>query len=197
MFTSRAEYRLRLRADNADQRLTRTGIEVGCVGAARQTSFEAKSAALTAATALLRTLSLTPSEAGRHGLEVNRDGRRRSAFELLALPNVGLDRFAAIWPEIGALQSAIGEQVAVDARYAAYIDRQELDVAALRRDEALAIPPDLDYAGMPGLSTEVRQKLERHRPATIAQAGRIDGITPAALLLVLAQLKASPARKTA
>ncbi len=197
MFTSRAEYRLRLRADNADQRLTRTGIEVGCVGAARQASFEAKSAALTSATALLRTLSLTPSEAGRHGLEVNRDGRRRSAFELLALPNVGLDRLAAIWPEIGALPSGIAEQVAVDARYAAYIDRQELDVAALRRDEALAIPADLDYAGMAGLSTEVRQKLEKHRPATIAQAGRIDGITPAALLLLLAQLKAAPARKSA
>ncbi|MFN3625946.1 MAG: tRNA uridine-5-carboxymethylaminomethyl(34) synthesis enzyme MnmG, partial [Hyphomicrobium sp.] len=128
MFTSRAEYRLRLRADNADQRLTRLGLEVGCVGSARQAAFEAKSAALSAATVLLRSLSLTPSEAGRHGLEVNRDGRRRTAFELLALPGVDLARLSAVWPEIGALTPAIAEQVAVDARYAAYVERQELDV---------------------------------------------------------------------
>jgi tRNA uridine 5-carboxymethylaminomethyl modification enzyme len=197
MFTSRAEYRLRLRADNADQRLTRLGLEVGCVGSARQAAFEAKSAALSAATVLLRSLSLTPSEAGRHGLEVNRDGRRRTAFELLALPGVDLARLSAVWPEIGALTPAIAEQVAVDARYAAYVERQELDVAALRRDEALAIPAGFDFGGLPGLSTEVRQKLDKHRPGTIAQAARIDGITPAALLLLLAQLKATPARKTA
>lgn len=197
MFTSRAEYRLRLRADNADQRLTPLGLKYGCVGSTRQAAFEAKSAGLSAASVLLRALSLTPSEAGRHGLDVNRDGRRRSAFDLLALPNVDIRRLAAIWPEVGKLVPAIAEQVAVDARYAAYLERQELDVAALRKDEALAIPAAFDYAALPGLSNEVRQKLDKHRPATIAQAARIDGITPAALLLLLAQLKSAPARKSA
>ena len=197
MFTSRAEYRLRLRADNADQRLTALGIKVGCVGTERANAFAAKSAALDDATRSLRDLSLTPTEAGRHGLDVNRDGRRRSAFELLALPGVDLTRLAAIWPQIGALAPAIAAQVAVDARYAAYIERQELDVATLRKDEALAIPPAFDYDALPGLSIEVRQKLAKHRPATLAQAARIDGITPAALLLLLAQIKAAPVRKSA
>jgi tRNA uridine 5-carboxymethylaminomethyl modification enzyme len=197
MFTSRAEYRLRLRADNADQRLTSLGLKVGCIGAARRAVFEAKTSALAAAAELLRGLSLTPTEAGRHGLDVNRDGRRRSAFDLLALPGVDLQRLAGIWPAIGALATPIAEQVSVDARYAAYVERQDLDVAALRRDEALAIPAGFDFAALPGLSTEVRQKLDKHRPGTIAQAARIDGITPAALLLLLAQLKAAPARKTA
>jgi tRNA uridine 5-carboxymethylaminomethyl modification enzyme len=197
MFTSRAEYRLRLRADNADQRLTPLGLEIGCVGAARRVAYEAKAKSLTTAGVMLRTLSLTPSEAGRHGLDVNRDGRRRSAFDLLALPGVDIARLAGIWPEIGVLLPAIAEQVAVDARYAAYVERQELDVAALRRDEALSIPADFDFAALPGLSTEVRQKLDKHRPATLAQAARIDGITPAALLILLAQLKAAPARKSA
>jgi tRNA uridine 5-carboxymethylaminomethyl modification enzyme len=197
MFTSRAEYRLRLRADNADQRLTAKGLEVGCVGPARRSAYEAKAAALAAATAMLRSLSLTPTEAGRHGLDVNRDGRRRSAFDLLALSGVGVARLAGIWPQIGAVPPSIIEQVAVDARYASYIERQELDVAALRRDEALSIPAGFDFSALPGLSTEVRQKLGKHRPATLAQAARIDGITPAALLLLLAQLKSAPARKSA
>ncbi len=197
MFTSRAEYRLRLRADNADQRLTPLGLDVGCVGAARQVAYEAKALSLAAAGVMLRALSLTPSEAGRHGLEVNRDGRRRSAFDLLALPGVDIARLAAIWPEIGALSRAIAEQVAVDARYAAYVERQELDVAALRRDEALSIPAGFDFGALPGLSTEARQKLDKHRPATLAQAARIDGITPAALLILLAQLRAAPVRKSA
>ncbi|KWT66351.1 tRNA uridine 5-carboxymethylaminomethyl modification enzyme GidA [Hyphomicrobium sulfonivorans] len=194
MFTSRAEYRLRLRADNADQRLTPLGGAIGCVGETRRIAFEAKSAALAEATQLLRELSLTPNEAGRHGLDVNRDGRRRSAFDLLALPDVDIQRLAAIWPQIGEIAPAIAEQVYVDARYASYVNRQEQDVAALRRDEALAIPDGFDFAALPGLSSEVRQKLERHRPATIAQAARIDGVTPAALLLLLAQIKAQAAK---
>ena len=202
MFTSRAEYRLRLRADNADQRLTPMGIGLGCVTKARRTAFETKSAALTAAATLMGELSLTPTEAGRHGLTVNRDGRRRSAFDLLSLPGVDLARLASIWPQIGALEPAIAAQVAVDARYASYVRRQELDVEALRKDENLRIPPEFDFADLPGLSTEVRQKLARHRPASLAQASRIDGITPAALLLLLARLKASanakaPPRKSA
>ncbi|MBI1648500.1 tRNA uridine-5-carboxymethylaminomethyl(34) synthesis enzyme MnmG [Hyphomicrobium sulfonivorans] len=194
MFTSRAEYRLRLRADNADQRLTPLGSAIGCVGEPRRIAFEAKSAALVEATQLLRELSLTPNEAGRHGLDVNRDGRRRSAFDLLALPDVDIQRLAVIWPQIGEIEPAIAEQVYVDARYASYVNRQEQDVAALRRDEALAIPEGFDFAALPGLSAEVRQKLERNRPATIAQAARIDGITPAALLLLLAQIKAQAAK---
>ena len=197
MFTSRAEYRLRLRADNADQRLTPLGIVLGCVTKSRRDAFEAKRAALETATKLLQSQSLTPTEAGRHGLEVNRDGRRRSAFDLLALPGVDLARLTAIWPQIGDLPSKIAAQVAVDARYASYVRRQELDVEALRKDEAMAIPAAFDFSALPGLSTEVRQKLDRHRPATLAQAARIDGITPAALLLLLAHLKAAPARKSA
>ena len=197
MFTSRAEYRLRLRADNADQRLTPVGIALGCVGTSRRQAFAAKTAALEDATGLLRSLSLTPTEAARHGLEVNQDGRRRTAFDLLALPEVDLSRLAWIWPRIGDIASAIAAQVAVDARYASYVSRQELDVAALRKDEALRIPAAFDFGNISGLSTEVRQKLERHRPGTLAQAGRIDGITPAALLLLLAHLKRQPARKSA
>jgi len=197
MFTSRAEYRLRLRADNADQRLTPQGIVLGCVGKTRRQAFEAKAATLREATEILQSLTLTPTEADRHGIDVNKDGRRRSAFDLLALPNVGLDRLAAIWPEIGQMAPGIAAQIAVDARYASYVRRQELDVEALRKDEALRIPTDLDFDSLPGLSTEVRQKLTRHRPATLAQAARIDGMTPAALLLLLAQLKAQPARKSA
>jgi tRNA uridine 5-carboxymethylaminomethyl modification enzyme len=197
MFTSRAEYRLRLRADNADQRLTPLGLEVGCVGSARRAAYGAKAQSLADAGAMLRHLALTPSEAGRHGLDVNRDGRRRSAFDLLALPGVNIARVAGIWPQIGTLSPAIAQQLAIDARYAAYVERQELDVAALRKDEALSIPAGFDFGELPGLSTEVRQKLEKHRPSTLAQAGRIDGITPAALLILLAQLKAAPARKSA
>ncbi|MDP1909160.1 MAG: FAD-dependent oxidoreductase, partial [Hyphomicrobium sp.] len=197
MFTSRAEYRLRLRADNADQRLTPEGLKVGCVGTARRVAHEAKSAALAGAAAALGALSLTPTEAGRHGLEVNRDGRRRSALDLLTLPGVDLARLTSIWPQIGTIAPAIADQVAVDARYASYVARQELDVAALRKDEALAIPAGFDFDGLPGLSTEVRQKLDRHRPASLAQAARIDGMTPAALLLLLAHLKSAPARKSA
>ncbi len=197
MFTSRAEYRLRLRADNADQRLTPLGIAMGCVTKARREAFGAKAKALSETTALLQSLSVTPTEAGRHGLEVNRDGRRRSAFDLLALPDVDLARLASIWPRIGDIAPRIAAQVAVDARYAAYVRRQDLDVEALRKDEALSIPVSFDFGALPGLSTEVRQKLERHRPGTLAQAARIDGITPAALLLLLAHLKSPPARKSA
>ena len=190
MFTSRAEFRLKLRADNADQRLTPAGVAVGCVGAARQAKFEAKAKALGDGLDLLNQLSLTPTEAARHGLTVNRDGRRRTAFDLLALPDVSLERLKAIWPEIGRLEPRIAAQLEVDAHYAAYLRRQDQDVAQLQRDEAVRIPADFDYAALPSLSAEVRQKLVRHRPATIAQAGRIEGMTPAALLTLLARLKA-------
>jgi tRNA uridine 5-carboxymethylaminomethyl modification enzyme len=189
MFTSRAEYRLRLRADNADQRLTPLGIALGCVGLERAAAFRAKAQALADGRARLDALSLTPTEAARYGLDIVRDGRRRSAFELLAHPGVTLERLAAIWPEIGAVPPKVAAQLEVDARYAAYLERQAEDIAMLERDEALRIPDGFDYAGVASLSTEVRQKLARHRPATLAHAGRIDGITPAALMAVLAHLR--------
>ena len=197
MFTSRAEFRLRLRADNADQRLTPLGEAVGCVGRARVVAYAAKAARLSDGLALLQRLTLTPTEGARHGLEINRDGRRRSAFELLSYAGMTLDRLTAIWPEIGGIDPTIKGQLEVDARYAVYLTRQDADVAAYRKDEAVAIPADLDLGAIAGLSTEVRQKLARHRPATLAQAARIDGITPSALMLVLAHLKRGPARKSA
>jgi tRNA uridine 5-carboxymethylaminomethyl modification enzyme len=197
MFTSRAEFRLRLRADNADQRLTPAGVALGCIGSRRQSQFEAKTKALGDGFDLLNQLSMTPTEAGRHGLSVNRDGRRRTAFELLSFPNISLERLKPIWPEIGNLDAGIAVQLEVDARYAAYLRRQDEDVAQLKRDEAVSIPADFDYSGIPSLSAEVRQKLVQHRPATIAQAGRIEGVTPAAVLTLLARIKAGQNRKSA
>jgi tRNA uridine 5-carboxymethylaminomethyl modification enzyme len=197
MFTSRAEFRLKLRADNADQRLTPAGIDLGLVGPERRAKFESKARALAEGLDLLSQLTLTPTEAARHGLSVNRDGRRRTAFELLAFPEISLERLRSIWPEIGRLEPRIAGQLEVDARYAAYLRRQDEDVAQLKRDEAVTIPADFDYGALPGLSAEVRQKLARHRPASIAQAGRIEGMTPAALLTLLARLKAERGRKSA
>jgi tRNA uridine 5-carboxymethylaminomethyl modification enzyme len=197
MFTSRAEFRLRLRADNADQRLTPMGLAIGCVGSARQGHYAAKSAALKNGRRMLEVLSLTPTEAARNGVEINRDGRRRSAFELLSYPGIGLDRLAPIWPELGGIAPGIRSQLEVDARYAAYVERQDTDVAALRKDEGVLVPADLDFAGIAGLSSEAQQKLTRHRPATIAQAARIDGITPAALMLLLAHVKKASRRGAA
>jgi tRNA uridine 5-carboxymethylaminomethyl modification enzyme len=189
MFTSRAEYRLMLRADNADQRLTPLGVEIGCVGEVRRDVFAAKAKKLEAGADLLRGLTLTPDEAAKAGLTVKRDGRRRSAFELLSYPDIDLPRLARIWPEIGSMDETIAAQLSVDARYAVYIARQELDIAAFRKDEAIAIPRGFGFAGLPGLSNEIRQKLERHQPASLGQAARLDGMTPAALMLLLAHLK--------
>jgi tRNA uridine 5-carboxymethylaminomethyl modification enzyme len=189
MFTSRAEYRLRLRADNADQRLTPDGLALGCVGAGRAAAFAAKCTALATGQRLLESVSLTPNAAARHGLAINRDGRRRSAFELLAFPGIDFARLRAIWPEIAGIAPAIAAQLGVDARYASYVDRQEADVIAFRKDEGVRIPPDFDYAGLASLSAEVRQKLAGLRPATLAQAARMEGMTPAALMLLLAHLR--------
>jgi tRNA uridine 5-carboxymethylaminomethyl modification enzyme len=189
MFTSRAEYRLSLRADNADQRLTDKGIALGCVGAKRRTRHRTKMAALTAARALANSLSITPTEAARQGLALNRDGQRRSAFELLSYPDIGISALARIWPRLGELPAAVAEQLEIDAKYAVYLDRQAADVAAFRRDEGLALPADLDYAAIRGLSNEVRQKLGAVRPRTLGQAGRIDGVTPAALALLAVHLR--------
>ncbi len=197
MFTSRAEYRLRLRADNADQRLTPAGVRVGCVSVERHSAFAAKAKALQDGRVLLESLALTPNEAARHGLEINRDGRRRSAFELLSFPDVDLKRLAAIWPAAGSIAPATAAQLEVDASYAAYVDRQDADVVAFRKEESVRIPPDFDYGDVSSLSTEVRQRLERLRPATLAQAGRMEGMTPAALMLLLAHLRKAPGRKSA
>jgi tRNA uridine 5-carboxymethylaminomethyl modification enzyme len=197
MFTSRAEYRLTLRADNADQRLTGKGIALGCVGAARRQRHAAKMAALTDAQAYARSVSLTPTQANRHGLALNRDGQRRSAFELLSHPNIGVGELAGIWPRFGALAPAIAEQLEIDAKYAVYLERQSADIAAFRRDEGLELPDGIDYAGLKGLSNEVRQKLQAVRPRTIAQAGRIDGMTPAALTLLAAHIRRRTCRHAA
>ncbi|MBL8574859.1 MAG: tRNA uridine-5-carboxymethylaminomethyl(34) synthesis enzyme MnmG [Hyphomicrobiaceae bacterium] len=189
MFTSRAEYRLLLRADNADQRLTPMGKALGLVGTERSAAFGAKLAALEQARALLDSLMITPTDANRKGLRINLDGVRRSAFDLLAYPDIDFATLKGIWPELGSISAGIAPQLEVDAKYAVYLDRQNSDIDALRRDEAVAIPTDFEFRGLAGLSNEMRDKLERVRPATIGQAGRIDGMTPAALGLVLARLR--------
>jgi tRNA uridine 5-carboxymethylaminomethyl modification enzyme len=197
MFTSRAEYRLTLRADNADQRLTPLGLDAGCVGGVRAASFATRARALADGEALLQRLTLTPDQAAKAGLRINRDGRKRSAYELLSYPDIELAHLQVVWPQIRRLDREIAQQLAVDARYAVYLARQETDIAAFRKDEAIAIPADFAFAGLPGLSTELRQKLERQRPASLGQAARLDGMTPAALLLLLAHLKKGTERKSA
>jgi tRNA uridine 5-carboxymethylaminomethyl modification enzyme len=197
MFTSRAEYRLTLRADNADQRLTPRGLAIGCVGSARRGAFAAKTKKLEQGASLLRSLTLTPDQAAKFGLAINRDGRKRSAFDLLSYPEVDVSRLKTIWAEIADIERDIAEQLAVDARYTVYVKRQELDIASFRKDEAIAIPPEFAFTTLPGLSTELRQKLERHRPANLGQAARLDGMTPAALMLLLAHLKKGHAARSA
>jgi tRNA uridine 5-carboxymethylaminomethyl modification enzyme len=197
MFTSRAEYRLMLRADNADQRLTAKGIAIGCVGTVRQRQFEAKLTGLLAARALADSLSITPNEAEKHGISLNHDGQRRTAFELLSYPTLGLSELARIWPQFASLDPKIAKQVEIDAKYAVYLDRQTADIASYRRDESFELPGELDYAALKGLSNEIRQKLEALRPTTIGQAGRIDGITPAALTLLVAHVRRAKGRPAA
>ncbi|MEA2889359.1 MAG: tRNA uridine 5-carboxymethylaminomethyl modification enzyme [Bradyrhizobium sp.] len=196
MFTSRAEYRLTLRADNADQRLTGKGIALGCVGQARSTRHGAKMAALDAAKRLAKSLSITPNEATRHGLSLNHDGVRRSAFELLAYPEIGWGEVRAIWPQLGAVDPTIAVHVEIDAKYDVYLTRQTADVDAFRRDEGLILT-DVDYADVPGLSNEARSKLEAARPRTVGQAGRLDGLTPAALGILAAYLRREARKRAA
>ncbi|MCB1387529.1 MAG: tRNA uridine-5-carboxymethylaminomethyl(34) synthesis enzyme MnmG [Nitratireductor sp.] len=189
MFTSRAEYRLSLRADNADQRLTPFGLAIGCVGGRRAASFAAWQDRLAACSALLRSLSLTPSEAAARGLKINQDGVRRSAYDLLAYPEIDFARLATLWPELDAIEPKVAAQVEIDASYAVYLARQEADIRAMKREEARRIPAGFDYRRLAGLSNELVQKLEAVRPDNLGQASRMDGMTPAALTLILAHLK--------
>jgi tRNA uridine 5-carboxymethylaminomethyl modification enzyme len=192
MFTSRAEYRLTLRADNADQRLTSKGVAIGCVGAGRERLHAAKMAALADARSFARSVSLTPNEAERHGLALSKDGQRRTAFELLSFPSIGIEQLSRIWPRLRDFAPKIAEQLEIDAKYDVYLARQAADIAAFRRDEALALPEAIDYALVQGLSNEARQKLAAVKPGTIGQAGRIDGMTPAALTLLVAHVRRKP-----
>jgi tRNA uridine 5-carboxymethylaminomethyl modification enzyme len=197
MFTSRAEYRLSLRADNADQRLTGKGIAWGVVGQARAAAFGIKMDALAAARRLAEGLTITPNEAERHGIHLNKDGVRRSAFDLLSRSDVGMADLARIWPELGKLDRFVSEQIETDAKYAVYLDRQRADMAELREEEAVVLPVDLAYADMPGLSRELREKLSAVRPATLGQAGRIEGMTPAALALLLGAARRQSGQRVA
>lgn len=197
MFTSRAEFRLSLRADNADQRLTPLGIEIGCISEARTLAFSNKMERLESGRSLLSALSLTPKQAVSHGLRVNQDGSRRTVFDLLSFPDISFAQMAEIFPELRSLDAEIAEQLSRDALYANYIERQEQHVAALKRDENWEIPAAFDYSSLPGLSNELKLKLERARPATLAQAGRVDGVTPAALALILVRLRQEQRAATA
>ena len=196
MFTSRAEYRLTLRADNADQRLTDKGIALGCVGRERSQRHGAKMAALQAAKSLAQVPGDYPERGRRYGLALNKDGHRRSAFELLAYPEIGWAELRGIWPELSAIDPAIAVHLEIDAKYDVYLKRQTADVDAFRRDEGLILA-DIEYAVVPGLSNEARSKLEAARPRTVGQAGRLDGLTPAALGILAAYLRREARRNPA
>lgn len=189
MFTSRAEYRLRLRADNADQRLTDRGLAAGCVDVSRETFWAEKRAALESGRALAQDLKKSPNELSALGFNINLDGVRRSAFDLLRYPEITWERLTGIWPELGSLRPDVVEQICIDAQYAGYMDRQEADILAFRKDEALELPAALDYAAIGSLSTEIRIKLEKARPATLGAAARIPGVTPAAITALLRHVK--------
>jgi len=197
MFTSRAEYRLSLRSDNADQRLTERGIELGLVGASRAEMFHVKQNALTDGRNKLQTLAMTPNAAQKHGWKVNQDGQRRTAWEFLAYPTITMTDIAAAFPEVASLDLRTKDQLEIEAMYAGYIERQKDDVAALRREESLALPGDLDYGQVGGLTNEVRAKLDQVRPATLGQASRIEGMTPGALTALLAYVRRRPSRTRA
>ena len=197
MFTSRAEYRLSLRADNADQRLTPKGIALGLVGAYRQKRFSERMLVLEHARDLAGQLGMTSAAAARIGLKVNQDGLRRSALDFMAMPEVGPEKVSEIWPEIAALPEFAREALFADSLYAGYSARQMADVVALRKEDQIQLPADIDYANLPSLSSEIRQKLTRVQPRTLGQASRIEGMTPAALGCLLGHIKRQSLRKSA
>lgn len=189
MFTSRSEYRLSLRVDNADERLTPRGLSLGLIGAERVGHFARGQRQLQEVRARLDMLSLTPTQAAAHGIVLNRDGIRRSAFQLLSYPEIDWARLTSVWPDLADVPPRVADRLRTDATYAVYLDRQHADIAAFRRDEAVRLPESLDYAGISGLSNEMRMKLETVRPGTLGQAARIEGVTPAALTLLAAHAK--------
>jgi len=189
MFTSRAEYRLTLRADNADQRLTPLGLNIGLVGSAREQVWGDKAIALEAARAICTELTATPNRMKEHGISVNMDGQRRNIFEILRYPDVTWSKLVAIWPELNAIEPAVAEQIQIDAQYAGYIERQEADINAFRKDEGLVLPDSLDYATIGSLSTEIKNRLKQVRPTTLGAAARIPGVTPAAIIALLRHVK--------
>lgn len=197
MFTSRAEFRLSLRADNADQRLTPLGLTIGCVGEQRRESFEAKSRELESARMMLTAQEFTPTMAGMAGIKVNQDGTKRTAMQLLAFPDVSFAQITALDAALSTISRDIQAQMEREALYANYIERQQKDIALLQKDEGHRIPEDFDYAGLDGLSNELTAKLDAVRPTSLAQASRIDGITPAALTLILAKLRQAERRRRA
>jgi len=194
MFTSRSEYRLSLRIDNVDERLTGKGIELGCVGSERETHFRRSQEEIRALRERLQALSLTPQEAVRHGLNLNQDGIRRSAYQLLSYPTIGWDDLAGAWTDLASVSPQVRERLETDATYAVYLDRQKADIAAYRRDESVVLDEALDFRGLPGLSNEIKAKLDLVRPKTLGQAARIEGITPAALTLLAAHAKKASLR---
>ena len=196
MFTSRAEYRLTLRADNADQRLTPLGVELGIVGETRADTFGAKAIALAAAKEMASGLKMSPSELNKRGFKVNQDGVARSVSDLLSIPEIDMVQLAGVWPELSSLAPEVSEQLEIEAQYSGYLSRQLSDINAFRKDEGLAIPDGLDFDAVHGLSSEARLKLGKARPATLGQAARVDGVTPAALTSLLVHIKQN-ARRTA
>jgi len=192
MFTSRAEYRLLLRADNADQRLTPAGISIGCVGSGRGQVFEAKYLRLSTVREQMRGLTALPVDLERRGFKINQDGVRRTAHDMMRYPEIDFAVLKKIWPELAATPADIAEQIEIDARYAGYIQRQEVDIKAFRRDESLLIPDELDYNVIGCLSNEMRLKLSKFRPETLGAAGRIPGATPAAIVALLRHIKHKP-----
>ncbi len=197
MFTSRAEYRLILRADNADRRLSDRGAAIGCLGKDRRDSWRLKSLLLAEATQLIHALKMSPNALGKLGLDVNQDGMVRSAADLLGHQSLSLERLASIWPDLRGIRPDIAEQIEIDCRYAPYIERQEADIRSFRREEGLVLPDSLDYALVGSLSNEERQKLSAAKPSTLGAAGRIPGITPSALVALLKYVKRDPTKLSA
>ena len=189
MFTSRAEFRLSLRVDNADERLTPLGLQLGIVGAARRTAFETRHQDISALRDRLKGLSLTPQQAQAAGLQLNHDGLRRSAYQILSYPDISFEQLASIWPELNEYAAPVVARVTADAVYSVYLDRQAAEIQAYRRDQSLKVPADLDLDAISGLSNELKLKLAAQRPADLAQAGRIEGMTPAALTLLAAHAR--------